>query len=140
MKPLFYCSSPDGNNYYKMTVKLEEIQKNYPFLSVIKVANEERVGIIQNCDQRIISIYCYDYIQKQLQPLFLEYGRDWWWESNRKLPVNMFIGDKFKVFSSSLRSYSMKETEVVFGPITKLSDLLNVKRLRRKTVQLIRKV
>ncbi len=140
MKPLFYFSSPDGNNYYKMTVKLEEIQKNYPFLSVIKVANEERVGIIQNCDQRIISIYCYDYIQKGIQPLFLEYGRDWWWESNRKLPVNMFIGEKFQVFSNSLRSYSMKETEVVFGPITKLSDLLNVKRLRRKTVQLIRKV
>ena len=72
--------------------------------------------------------------------MFLDYGRDWWWESNRKLPVNMFIGEKFQVFSASLRSYSMKETEVVFGPITKLSDLLNVKRLRRKTVQLIRKV
>ena len=72
-----------------MTVKLEEIQKNYTFLSIIKVVNEEKVGIIQNCDQRIISIYCYDYISKELQPLFLDYGRDWWWESNRTIPINI---------------------------------------------------
>ena len=123
-----------------MAFELEEIQKNYPFLSVIKIANEEKVGIIQNCDQRIISIYCYDLIRPDLQPVFLEYGGDWWWESNRKLPVNMFIGSKFHVFSPSLRSFSVKETEVVFGPVTKLSDLLSNKRLRRRTVQLIRKV
>ena len=94
-----------------MAFKLEEIQKNYPFLSVIKIANEEKVGIIQNCDQRIISIYCYDLIRPDLQPVFLEYGGDWWWESNRKLPVNMFIGSKFHVFSPSLRSFSVKERE-----------------------------
>ena len=123
-----------------MAFKLEEIQKNYPFLSVIKIANEEKVGIIQNCDQRIISIYCYDLIRPDLQPVFLEYGGDWWWESNRKLPINMFIGKQFAIFTGALRSYSLKETEILHGPVTRLSDLLANKKIRRKTVQLLRKV
>jgi len=116
-----------------MALNLEEIQKNYPFLSLIKVGKEEYVGIIQNCDARIISIYCYDFIPKGLTELFLEHGKNWWWESNRKTPVNMFIGNDFVVFRPSLRSFSLKETEVVFGPITKLSDLTSNKKLRRKT-------
>ena len=123
-----------------MALNLEEIQKNYPFLSLIKVGKEEYVGIIQNCDARIISIYCYDFIPKGLTELFLERGKNWWWESNRKTPVNMFIGNDFVVFRPSLRSFSLKETEVVFGPITKLSDLTSNKKLRRKTVQLVRRI
>ncbi len=123
-----------------MALNLEEIQKNYPFLSLIKVGKEEYVGIIQNCDARIISIYCYDFIPKGLTELFLEHGKNWWWESNRKTPVNMFIGNDFVVFRPSLRSFSLKETEVIFGPITKLSDLTSNKKLRRKTVQLVRRI
>jgi len=52
----------------------------------------------------------------------------------------MFIGNDFVVFRPSLRSFSLKETEVVFGPITKLSDLTSNKKLRRKTVQLVRRI
>lgn len=123
-----------------MALNLEEVKQTYPFLSVIRVANEEKIGIIQNCDLKIISIYCYDLLDKDLQNNFLEYGKNWWWESNRKIPVNIFIGKDFDIFKKSLRSYSYKETEVLFGPITKLSDLIVNKKIRRKTVQLIRSI
>ena len=123
-----------------MAIKIEDIKETHPFLSVINIAKEEKVGIIQNCDARVLSIYCYDLVPRDLQALFLEYGKNWWWESNRKLPVNMFIGRDFDVFSRSLRSYSMKETVVLHGPITKLSDLITNKKIRRKTVQLLRRI
>jgi len=122
-----------------MALKAEDIKDTHPFLSIINIAKEEKVGIIQNCDSRVISIYCYDLIPKDLQQLFLEYGKNWWWESNRKLPVNMFIGKDFDIFSRSLRSYSVKETVVLLGPVTKLSDLISNKKIRRKTVQLLRR-
>lgn len=123
-----------------MALDLSKIKNTYPFLSAIKISNEEKIGIIQNCDMKILSIYCYDKVSRDLQPIFLEYGKNWWWESNRKIPVNMFIGKDFDMFQSSLRSYSYKETQIIFGPVTKLSDLIVNKRIRKKTVQLIRQV
>ena len=120
-----------------MIITVDKIKETYPFLSIIRINKE---GIIQNCDQKIISMYCYDFVPKEIQSLFLEYGKNWWWESNRKLPINMFIGKQFSVFTEALRSYSLKETEILHGPVTKLSDLLANKKIRRKTVQLLRKV
>lgn len=121
-----------------MAVDLDNIQKTYPFLSLISVANNEYVGIIQNSDNRVLSIYVYELLPKDICPLFLEHGANWWWESNRKIPINIFIGKDFAVFRPYLRTYSLKETKVIFGPITRLSDLSDSKRVRRKTVQLLR--
>ena len=122
-----------------MAFKLEEIQKNYPFLSVIKIANEEKVGIIQNCDQRIISIYCYDLIRPDLQPVFLEYGGDWWWESNRTIPINLFLKKDFLQFSKYLITFNIKDTQVVRGPSVSIADLAK-KRSKRRNIQLVKKV
>ena len=123
-----------------MTIDLENIQSNHPFLTLIKVGKEEYLGICQNCDPRVISIYNYDAIPHQLRTLFLENGKTWWWESNRLIPINIFIGDSFRVFRPYLVSFAVKEVTIVFGPIVQLSDLTSSKRIRRKTVQLIRRV
>jgi len=44
-----------------MTIDLENIQSNHPFLTLIKVGKEEYLGICQNCDPRVISIYNYEH-------------------------------------------------------------------------------
>lgn len=124
----------------KMTTDLENIQSSYPFLSLIRIGKEELVGIIQNSDSKVLSIYVYEYIPKDLKQQFLDYGDSWWWESNRKIPINIFIGSDFVKFRPYLRTYTSKDTKVVFGPITKLSSLTDSKRIRRKTVQLLRTV
>ena len=123
-----------------MPIDLNDIQSNYPFLTLIKVAKEEYLGIVQNCDEKVLSIYNYEGIPTAVRTTFLEYGKQWWWESNRKLPINIFIGESFSIFRPFLLSFSLKECDVVFGPTVHLSDLTNAKRIRRKTVQLIRKV
>ncbi len=123
-----------------MPFDLEDIQSNYPFLTLIKVGKEEYLGIVQNCDQRLISLYNYAVMPQEAKAIFLEYGRAWWWESNRKLPINIFIGSDFEMFRNFLLSFSIKETEILFGPTVQLSDLTQSKRVRRKTVQLVRRV
>mgnify|MGYP001257645124 FL=1 len=123
-----------------MPFDLEDIQSNYPFLTLIKVVKEEYLGIVQNCDQRLISLYNYAVMPQEAKAIFLEYGRAWWWESNRKLPINIFIGSDFEMFRNFLLSFSIKETEILFGPTVQLSDLTQSKRVRRKTVQLVRRV
>jgi len=123
-----------------MPLDLENIQVNYPFLTLIKVAKEEHLGVVQNCDEKVLSIYNYEAMPNVVKTAFLEFGKQWWWESNRKLPINIFIGDAFTIFRPYLLSFSLKECEVLFGPVVQLSDLTNSKRIRRKTVQLIRRV
>jgi hypothetical protein len=123
---------------YKMSVDLNEIQSSHPFLSLITVAKQEIIGIIQNCDSKVMSIYVFELLPAELKAKFLEYGANWWWESNRKIPINIFIGSEFVKFRPYLRTYSMKEIKVNFGPVIRLSDFAESKRIRRKTVQLLR--
>jgi len=121
-----------------MSVDPNEIQTSHPFLSLITVAKQEIIGIIQNCDSKVMSIYVFELLPAELKPKFLEYGANWWWESNRKIPINIFIGSEFVKFRPYLRTYSMKEIKVNFGPVIRLSDFAESKRIRRKTVQLLR--
>lgn len=123
-----------------MPTDLTDIQSSYPFLSLISVGKNEYVGIIQNADSKVLSIYVYELLPYDLKQSFLEYGANWWWESNRKIPINIFIGKEFKKFRPYLRTYSLKETKILFGPVTQLSALTDLKRVRRKTVQLLRTV
>ena len=123
-----------------MKLDIDALKDKYPFLSLVQVGKFEHVGIIQNADIKVLSMYCFDSIPKLLINDFLNSGSEWWWESNRKLPINIFIGKKFDRFKNSLKTYSTKDCTVVFGPITKLSDLTKDRRIRRKTIQLVRRV
>ncbi len=67
-----------------MATDLTDVQNKYPFLTLIKVAKEEYLGIVQNCDEKVLSIYNYEQIPPNLRNVFLEHGKSWWWESNRK--------------------------------------------------------
>jgi len=123
-----------------MAVDLEDIQNSYPFLSLLQVGKDEIVGIVQNADTRVLSIYVYELLPSEYKQTFLEYGANWWWESNRKIPINIFIGNDFDRYRPYLRTFSIKEAKIIFGPVTRLSDLSDSKRVRRKTVQLLRNI
>ncbi len=123
-----------------MKLDVDAIKDKYPFLSLVQVGKFEQVGIIQNADTKVLSMYCFDSVPKLLVNDFLNNGSEWWWESNRKLPINIFIGKKFDKFKNSLKTYSTKDCTIVFGPVTKLSDLTKDRRIRRKTIQLVRRV
>ena len=67
---------------------------------------------------------------------FLELGETWWWESNRQLPIDIFLHYEMKQFHKCLRTFVMKDIEVLFGPMTSLQNLLR-KRIKRRGVQLV---
>ena len=123
-----------------MKLDVEEIKQNYPFLSLVQVGKIEQVGIIQNADLKVLSIYSLDAVPKTMIEDFLQHGQTWWWESNRKIPINIFIGKDFYKFKDALKTFSAKDCTVLFGPITRLTDLTKDKRIRRKTIQLVRRV
>jgi len=115
-------------------------QANYPFVSCIKSNNIEYVGIIINIDCFIASIYDISVIKNEKErTAFLELGDVWWWESNRKIPINIFLKREMQNFRYSIKTFNSKDVEVLFGPIVNLSDIAE-KRIKRKSIQLIRAV
>lgn len=121
-----------------MTNTKQLLQEKFPFLTIIKHLNQEHLGIIQNADQLFVSMYIMDNtFTSDMKRDFLECGDTWWWESNRQIPINMFVKTKFAQFKPYLRVFASKDTEIVQGPIVNLKDTMN-KRVKRRTIQLVR--
>jgi hypothetical protein len=120
--------------------KNSDFQQNHPFISCIKSNDIEYVGIIINHDNNITSIYDISKILSDLEKRhFLELGETWWWESNRKIPINIFLKKEMHVFRYSIKTFSSKDVELIFGPAVNLSEIAE-KRIKRKSIQLIRSV
>jgi hypothetical protein len=117
----------------------EELRENFPFISVITHVNQEYVGIIINQDAQITSIYDYVAIRSEEERArFLELGEAWWWESNRQIPINIFLAREIANFKYIIKNFSTKDVKLQFGPCTSLNDII-VKRIKRKSITLIRK-
>jgi hypothetical protein len=115
-----------------------EFQLNHPFVSCVKSNNIEYVGIIINYDGNIVSIYDISMIKDPgtIQQ-FLDLGEIWWWESNRKIPINIFLKTEMQSYRDIIKTFNSKDIELVFGPSVSLSDIAE-KRVKRKSIQLVR--
>ena len=115
------------------------LRDKFPFLSLIHKADMEFVGIVQNQDNNVISFYDYGRLmQPQDKMRYLKCGEIWWYESNRKIPINIFLKGDFRYFRSVLITLNSKDVEIVHGPTVRLSDIAK-KRVKRKTIQLVRR-
>jgi hypothetical protein len=122
-----------------MTVK-NNFQKNYPFITCIKSNEIEYLGIVINADNQIISLYDFTFIKTEADKRkFLELGETWWWESNRKLPINIFLKRDMLVFKHCIKTFNVKDIKILFGPVINLSEIAE-KRVKRRSIQLIRTV
>lgn len=118
----------------------ENLQDNFPFISVITHVDKEYVGIVINQDAQITSIYDYECIKSEEEKkLFLELGEAWWWESNRQIPINIFLNREITFFKYAIKNFNSKDVKILFGPCTSLNDII-VKRVKRKSITLIKKV
>jgi len=122
------------NNTHKI------LQERFPFLTIVKYLKSQYIGIVQNADHLFISMYVLDEsFTTEMKREFLECGEVYWWESNRSIPINLFLQDDFKKFKPYLRVFSKKEAEVLQGPVINLRELMN-KRIKRRTITLVRSV
>jgi hypothetical protein len=117
-----------------------KLAEKYPFITLCVYANNEYVGIIQNRDDTITTIYDFgslaDTFQKQK---FLDLANVWWWESNRSIPINIFLRGDWDEFRPSLRTFINRDLEIVHGPVCSLSDIAK-KKSKRKSITLVRKI
>ena len=115
-----------------------QFQTNYPFITCIKSNETEYLGIIINLDSYVASIYDISVIKDtEEKNQFLELGEIWWWESNRRIPINIFLKTEMVLFRYAIKTFNSKDVEVIFGPTVNLSEIAE-KRVKRKSIQLVR--
>jgi hypothetical protein len=117
----------------------KNLQENFPFISVLTYVDKEYVGIIINQDTQITSLYDYTMIKtEEEKKAFLDLGEVWWWESNRMIPINIFLSKEIVSFRYAIKNFNTKDVKVVLGPCTSLNDII-VKRVKRKSITLVRR-
>lgn len=122
-----------GNIFTKLAEK-------YPFVTLCVYSDNEYVGIVQNRDDIVTTIYDYGVITDQEQKLrFIELANIWWWESNRSIPINIFLKKDWEPFRVCLRTFMNKDLRIVHGPVCSLLDIAR-KKSKRKSITLVRRV
>jgi hypothetical protein len=118
----------------------EKLAEKYPFITLCVYATTEYVGIVQNQDDAITTIYDFGAIQDmEVKRRFLELANTWWWESNRTVPINIFLKGDWDIFKPYLRTFTNKDLEVVHGPVCSLLEMSR-KKSKRKSITLVRRV
>lgn len=120
--------------------KYQELFEQYPFLTVLKYNDTEYVGIIQNQDSTFTSLYDISFCRSTNEKsLFLSLADQWWWESNRMIPINIFLKQDWRVFKHTLRTFNNKDVEIVAGHVVNLNSI-SEKRVKRRSIQLVKRV
>jgi len=118
----------------------EKLAEKYPFITLCVYATTEYVGIIQNQDDAITTIYDFGAISDaDHKRQFLELANIWWWESNRSIPINIFLKGDWDTFKPYLRTFTNKDLEILHGPVCSLSEMSR-KKSKRKSITLVRRV
>jgi hypothetical protein len=119
---------------------LKEIEKEFPYVSVVAYGGQEYVGIISNQDQFVTTMFIYTNLRDEYhKKLLLDLAEIWWWESNRLIPINIFLKKEIEELRYCMMTMNTKDVKVVIGPCVNVNNL-SLKRVKRKSVQLIKKV
>jgi hypothetical protein len=118
----------------------KQLLAQYPFISYVTYGGNDYIGIVQNSDEVITTLYDFGLINDpKFKKVFLQLGETWWWESNRLIPINVFLKADWAVFKTCLRTMNSKDVEIKIGPYVSLKEMAT-KRSKRKSITLVRKV
>ena len=120
--------------------KYQDLLDEFPFLTLVAYGGKEYVGIVQNMDNNLASMYNFENIKDRKEKQeFLDIGEEWWWGTNRMIPINIIFKTNFEKFKSCLLTFSIKDFEVLHGPTISLNNIIQ-KRVKRRNIQLVRRM
>jgi hypothetical protein len=118
----------------------KRLSENHPFITICSYASQDYVGIVQNRDDVVTTIYDYGAIQDlAVKEKFLELGDIWWWESNRLIPINLFLKEDWAIFRPYIRTFNNKSLVILHGPVCSMSDL-SKRRSKRRSITLVKRI
>jgi hypothetical protein len=123
-----------------MDDNIKDLLDKFPFLSYGTMNGVEYIGMVQNADSQLLSMYLLKEIPtEKLRHEFIECGNEWWWGSNRQIPINIFLKDRFLPFRPFLKHFSRKDFNLEAGPVVSLQEII-ARRVRKRQITLVRRI
>jgi len=120
--------------------EIKQLLDQYPYLTLLTYGGVEYVGIVQNADEQITTIYDFSALKTTEQKVkFLALGDVWWWESNRIIPINVFLKQDWTEFKSVVKTMNSKDVVIEIGPQVSLKEM-SQRRSKRRSITLVRRV
>jgi len=120
--------------------EIKQLLDKYPYLTLLTYGGNEYVGIIQNADEQITTIYDFASLRTPEQKVrFLQLGDVWWWESNRIIPINVFLKQDWVEFKFCVKTMNSKDVVIRIGPQISLKEMA-AKRSKRRSITLVRRL
>jgi E3 ubiquitin-protein ligase DOA10 len=124
----------------KTVEEIKQLLDRYPYLTLLTYGGVEYVGIVQNADEQITTIYDFSALKTTEQKVkFLELGDVWWWESNRIIPINVFLKQDWVEFKAVVKTMNSKDVVIEIGPQVSLKEM-SQRRSKRRSITLVRRV
>ena len=117
-----------------------QLLQQYPFLTYLVYGGNDYIGVVQNVDDLITTIYDFGALKSiEQKNQFLMLAETWWWESNRLVPINVFLREDWALFKPALKTMNSKDVQIKFGPYVSLKEIA-AKRSKRRSITLVRKL
>lgn len=105
-----------------------------PYITNIIGSSGSYFGILKIRSKDYVSLYCFkDMPQEDIEEL-LKLAEKWWWQSNRTIPISVFMSEDIVKFEKYCIRFSTQMVEII-GPNISLSDLPS-KRIKRRNLTL----
>ena len=120
--------------------KYRPLLEKYPFITYLVYGGNEYIGIVQNVDDILTTVYDYGSLKTaEHKEQFLAMGEVWWWESNRAIPINVFLRQDWIPFRYTLKTMNSRDVDIRLGPYVSLREII-AKRSKRRSITLVRKL
>jgi len=87
-------------------IDYEKLLTEYPFLTYLIYGGNEYIGVIQNVDDILTTMYDYGALNNlEEKQHFLALADTWWWESNRLIPINVFLKTEWAPFKMIVKNH-----------------------------------
>lgn len=104
-----------------------------PYVSQIIVRNEKTKelmtveGIIMNQTLKLTGIYDFSKMTSNDKDTIMELGKIWWEESNRQIPINVFLFEEFLPYDKYMVNYKNQYIEEINGHVVQLYKIIPTK-------------
>ena len=104
-----------------------------PFINEIVLKNEKTKelytveGIIMNQTLKITGIYDFSKMSEEEKESLIKLGKYWWSESNRQIPINVFLFNDLLPFEKYMVNFKNQYIEEIKGHVVQLYKIIPTK-------------
>lgn len=116
----------------------QSYNKTPPFVTIIRHNDILHYGVVKIKSKQYTTMYCFSKMDHQVQLKLIEYANQWWWQSNRSIPISLFMQEEMEEFEDYTHRFNTDQVVIVSGPSISLSEL-PTKRIKRRNITLKKK-